>query len=66
MKAEIPLMEENPTPRNKVEGQILGALEKLDKRLHTLETTPTQSEKHYTGTESGSWQNLPSDKGIEK
>ena len=31
-------------------------------RLNTPETTPTQSEKHYTRTESGSWQNLPSDK----
>ena len=34
-------------------------------RLNKLKTTPTPAEKHYTGTESGSWQNLHSDKAIE-
>ena len=34
-------------------------------RLNKLKTTPTPAEKHYTGAESGSWQNLHSEKGIE-
>ena len=38
MNAETPLMDENPIPENKVEAQILGALEKLDKRLNSIET----------------------------
>ena len=65
MKAETPLMEENPTPMNKVEEQILGALGKLDKRSNSLETKQTQPEKHYNGTASESWQNLSSDRGTE-
>ena len=66
MKAEIPLLEENPIPETKVQEQMLGALEKLDKRLNSLETTQIQPEKHYTGTASESWQNLSSDGGAEK
>ena len=62
MKAEIPLMEENPIPESKVQEMMLGALEKLNTRLNTLETTQTQPEKHYSGTASGSWQNLSSDR----
>ena len=58
-------MEENPIPKNKVEEQILGALEKLDKRLNSLETVQTQPEKHYAGTSSGSWQHLPSGRVTE-
>ena len=65
MKAEIPLLEENPIPENKVEEQILRALENVDKRLNSLETKQTQQEKHYTGPASESWQNLPSDRGTE-
>ena len=65
MKAETPIMEENPTPKNKVEEQILGALGKLDKRLNSLETKQTQPEKHYNGTASESWQDLSSDRGAE-
>ena len=66
-------MEENPTPRNKVEEQILGALGKLDQRLSSLETRQTQPEtrqtqpeKYYIGAASESWQNLPSDRGGEE
>ena len=47
MKAEIPLLEENPTPKNRVEELILGALEKMDRRLSTLETTQAQPEKSH-------------------
>ena len=61
MKAEVPLMDEYPIPENKVQEQVLGALEKLDQRLNSLETTQTQPEKHYTTVGSGSWQNLSSD-----
>ena len=63
MKVQLPLMEENPTPKNRVEAQILGALEKLDQRLHSLEARPSQPaqpEKHYIGSGSESWQDLPS------
>ena len=70
MKAETPIMEENPTPKNKVEEQIIGALEKLDRRMSSLETKqvkPDETEKHYPGTASGtaseSWQDLSSDRG---
>ena len=70
MKAETPLMEENPNPTNKVEEQILGALEKLGQRMNSLETKQNQPEtpqleKHYDGTASEAWQNVPSDKGTE-
>ena len=66
MKAEIPLMDEYPIPENKVQEKMLGALEKLDKRLNSLETMQTQPEKHYSGTASGSWENLSSDRVAEK
>ena len=54
MKAEIPLLEENPIPENNMQKQVLGALEKLDKRLNSLETMQTQPEKPYNGTASES------------
>ena len=63
MKAQAPLMEENPTPKNRVEEQILGALGKLDQRLNSLEAKqnqPAQPAKHYIGSGSESWQDLPS------
>ena len=60
MKAEIPLMEENPTPKNRVEEQILGALEKLDKRMSSLEA------KQAPSNASASWQNLSSDGGAPR
>ena len=65
MKAETPLMEENPSPTSKVEEHILGALGKLDSRLNSLETKQKQPEKHYDGTASAAWQNLSSDRGTE-
>ena len=66
MKAEVPLMEEYPIPENRVQEQVLGALEKLDQRLNSLETTQTQPEKHYPMVGSESWQNLSSDGGGER
>ena len=66
MKAEVPLMDEYPIPENKVQEQVFGALEKLDQRLNSLETTQTQPEKHYTTVGSGSWQNLSSDGDAER
>ena len=69
MKAHTPIMEENPTPKNRVEEQILGALGKLDQRLNSLEAKqnqPAQPEKHYIGSGSESWQDLPSGRGAEK
>ena len=65
MKAEIPLLEENPIPETKVQEQMLGALEKLDKRLNSLETVQTQPEKRYVGMPDGSWQHLPSSRTTE-
>ena len=71
MKAETPLMEENPTPKNNVTRLILGAPGKLDQRLNSLETRQletrqAQPEKHYIGSENESWQNLSSGGGAEK
>ena len=64
MDAEEPVLEENPVLANKVEEQMLKALEKLGKRLDSLEEKTTQSvpEKHYIGSSAGSqgngsWQN---------
>ena len=79
MKAETPLMEENPTPKNKVGEQILAALGKLYQRLNSLETRQApaaQPERHYIGDDgaasaasaasASTWQNLASDRGAEK
>ena len=66
MRAETPLLEENPNPTNRVEEKILGALEKLNQRLSTLEMKHNQPEKHYDGTTSESWQALSSDAGAER
>ena len=65
MKAETPLMTENPTPKNRVEEQIIGALGKLEQRLSSLETQQVQPkpEKHYIGSGSESWAELPSARG---
>ena len=65
MKAEIPLLEETPIPENNMQKQVLGALEKLDKRLNSLETVQNQQEKRDVGTSDGSWQHLPSSRTTE-
>ena len=69
MRAETPLMEELPLPRNSAEAQILGALEKINTRLTSLETTqaqPAQPEKMYPATASESWKSLSTDGGAVK
>ena len=65
MKAETPLMTENPTPKNKVEERMLGALGKLEQRLNSLETKQVQAqpEKHYIGSGSESWADVASARG---
>ena len=65
MKAEIPLLEETPIPENNMQKQVLGALEKLDKRLNSLETVQNQQEKRDVGTSDGSWQHLPPSRTTE-
>ena len=63
MRAEVPLMTENPTPTTNVEAQLLGALEKIDKRLNVIEARENDT-KSQSGTASDSWQ-IASDHGAE-
>ena len=63
MRAEVPLMTENPIPTTNVEAQLLGALEKIDKRLNVIEARENDT-RSQSGTASDSWQ-VASDHGAE-